>query len=55
MEDQLREAIVDELKRQAEISPELEVRQDGERLVVGGPIDLEALVMVVAGTVAGGP
>jgi hypothetical protein len=55
MEDQLREAIVDELKRQAEISPELEVRQDGERLVVDGPIDLEALVMVVAGTVAGGP
>jgi hypothetical protein len=55
MEDQVRTAIVDELKRQAEISPDLEVRQDGKRLVVDGPIGVDALVMVVAGAVAGGP
>jgi hypothetical protein len=55
MEDQIREAIIDELKRQAEIIAELEVRKDGDRVVVNGPIDIDALVMVVAGSVAGGP
>ena len=55
MEDQLREAIIDELKRQAEISSELEMRQDGNRTVINGPIDVDAIVMVVAGSIAGGP
>lgn len=48
-------AITDELRRQADIDPELDVQQDGDRLVVNGPIDLDALVMVIAGSVAGGP
>jgi len=55
MEEQIRAAIVEELTRQAEISAELEVRQDGDRLVVNGPIDIDAIIMVVAGSVAGGP
>ncbi len=55
MEDKVRDAIIDELKRQAEIGGGLEVRQDGDRLEVRGPIDVDALVMVVIGSVAGGP
>ncbi|GHG31290.1 hypothetical protein [Paracoccus aerius] len=55
MEEKLRTAIIDELKRQADIDPELDLQQDGDRLVVNGPVDLDALVMVIAGSVAGGP
>ena len=55
MEDQLKEAIIDELRRQAEISSELEMRQDDNRVVLNGPIDVDAIVMVVAGSIAGGP
>lgn len=56
MEDQIRAAIVDELKRQAETAPELEVHhQDDDRFVINGPIDIDAIVMAVAGSVAGGP
>jgi hypothetical protein len=55
MEEQLRTAITEELRRQAEIDQELDVQQDGDRLVVNGPIDLEALIMVIAGSGAGGP
>lgn len=55
MEEKLRTAITDELRRQAEIDPELDVQQDADRLVINGPIDLDALIMVVAGSVAGGP
>ena len=55
MEEKLRTAITDELRRQAEIDPELDVEQDGDRLVINGPIDLDALIMVIAGSVAGGP
>lgn len=55
MEDQIRAAIVDELKRQAATRAELEVREEGDRLVVDGPIDVDAVVMVVAGSIAGGP
>ncbi len=55
MEEQLREAIIDELKRQAENSSELEIRQDGNRIVIIGAIDVDAIVMVVAGSIAGGP
>ena len=55
MEEQIKAAIIDELKRQAEISRELDVRQEGDRLAVDGPIDVDALVMVVVGSIAGGP
>lgn len=55
MEEKLRMAISDELRRQADIDPELNVQEDEDRLVVNGPIDLDALVMVIAGSVAGGP
>ncbi|MBR0954385.1 hypothetical protein [Bradyrhizobium canariense] len=61
LEEKLTEAIVEELKRQAAIQPQsLQVeRADdakaSEELVVNGRIDLAALVMVIAGSVAGGP
>ena len=55
MEDQVRTALVDELKRQAETSSELQVREYGVRLVVNGPIDVDAIVMSTAGSIAGGP
>ncbi len=55
MEDKVRAAIVDELERQAEETAELEVRMEGDTLVVQGPIDVDALVMVLIGSVAGGP
>ncbi len=55
MEDQIRTAIIDELKRQAEGTSELDVRQVEDQLIVNGPIDLDALVMAVTGSLAGGP
>jgi hypothetical protein len=57
LEDRVREAIVSELKRQAEVrAGELKVRDDGEaRLRVEGSVDLEELSMVVVGALAGGP
>lgn len=55
MEEKLRMVIIDELWRQAERDPELDVQQDGDRLIVNGPINLDALVMVIAGSIAGGP
>ena len=56
-EAKLREAIADELRRQAEISDgKLTVRSEGDGGVsVDGTIDLDDLVMVVLGSVAGGP
>jgi hypothetical protein len=55
MEDKIRTAIIEELRRQAAEEPEFEVDSEDDRLVVHGPIDLDALVMVVIGSVAGGP
>ena len=57
MEQQVAQAIVDELRRQAEgESKSLTVSEAGEgRLRVEGSLDLEALAMSVVGTVAGGP
>jgi hypothetical protein len=61
LEEKLKEAIVGELQRQAADRPQsLKVRgagdaQSSEELTVDGNIDLGALVMVVAGSVAGGP
>ena len=56
MQSAVREAIAEELRRQAEISEgslKVEVRDGTAR--IDGPVDLEALVMVVAGSIAGGP
>jgi hypothetical protein len=57
LEDRIREAIVSELKRQAELREgELNVREEGEtRLRIDGSVDLDELSMVVVGALAGGP
>lgn len=64
MEDQVRAAIVEVLKRQSELdSSELEVSVWPDRIVVNGPIDvaaltmavIAALTMAVIGSIAGGP
>ncbi|MET4035823.1 hypothetical protein ABIB94_007524 [Bradyrhizobium sp. JR7.2] len=55
-EEKLKEAIVDELKRQAANRPQsLKVEVSSEELILNGKIDLADLVMVIAGSVAGGP
>ncbi|MEK9279876.1 MULTISPECIES: hypothetical protein [unclassified Bradyrhizobium] len=55
-EEKLKEAIIGELQRQAANRPQsLKVEGSEEELIVNGKIDLEALVMVIAGSVAGGP
>jgi hypothetical protein len=43
------------LKRQAADKPRSLRVNDSQDLVVNGKIDLDALIMVVAGSVAGGP
>jgi hypothetical protein len=55
LDEKLKEAIVDELKRQSPEKPQSLSVHDSQGLVVNGKIDLDALVMVVAGSVAGGP
>ena len=57
MEDQVREAMVGELTRQAEASDgRLKAGPCAEgRLRLEGEIDLDALAMAVVGSVAGGP
>jgi len=56
LEEKAREAIIDELKRQAELRPDkLKVTASERRLEVNGEIDVDALVMVVIGSMAGGP
>lgn len=56
LEEKLKEAIIGELKRQAANRPQLlKVEGSPEELVVHGKIDLADLVMVIAGSVAGGP
>jgi hypothetical protein len=56
MQDTVREAIIDELRRQADNSGSaLKVDVQGEKLVINGPINLDDLVMVIAGSLAGGP
>jgi hypothetical protein len=55
-EDQVREAIVAELQRQAEAGPErLRVATHEDSLSVDGEIDLDALAMAIIGSMAGGP
>ncbi|HEU4987787.1 MAG TPA: hypothetical protein VFT89_12050 [Rhizobiaceae bacterium] len=56
LEEKAREAIIDELKRQAELRPDkLKVTASERRLEVNGEIDVDALVMVVISSMAGGP
>ncbi len=61
LEEKLKEAIVGELQRQAADRPQsLRIQgadnaQGSEELTVNGKIDLGALAMVIAGSVAGGP
>lgn len=48
--------VIEELERQAAARPEkLTVRRAGDRIEVHGEIDVDALVMVVVGSMAGGP
>ncbi|RVN34496.1 hypothetical protein [Sinorhizobium meliloti] len=49
-------AVIEELQRQAAENPsKLQVRQAGDKLAVHGEIDVDAVVMVVVGSLAGGP
>jgi hypothetical protein len=55
-EEKVKNAIIDELKRQAEIKPgALRVETKEDRLHVDGEVNIDDLVMVVIGSVAGGP
>ena len=55
LEEKLKEAIVGELKRQAANSPRSLQVDDSKELVVKGKINIDELVMVIAGAVSGGP
>lgn len=56
LEEKLEEAIVEELKRQTANAPRaLRVESSTDLVVTNGNVDLDALAMVVAGSVAGGP
>lgn len=56
VEESIRQAIVSELQRQAEISEgRLTVAQTETGVTLQGPVDLDELIMVVMGSVAGGP
>jgi len=49
-------AFVEELERQAAENPtKLRVCRSGEKLTVEGEIDVDALVMVIVGSMTGGP
>jgi hypothetical protein len=55
-EEQVRAAIIDELKRQAEnASGRLEIKEAEDRLTINGTVNVDELVMVIMGSVAGGP
>ncbi|WP_427024648.1 hypothetical protein ACP4J4_01405 [Aureimonas ureilytica] len=55
-EETVRQALLDELGRQAAISEgALTIEPGEERVVIQGPVDLDELVMVVMGSLAGGP
>jgi hypothetical protein len=55
LEEKLKEAIIAELKRQAANDPKSLSVEQSDDLVVKGKIDLDDLVMVIAGAMAGGP
>jgi hypothetical protein len=55
-EDHIRDAIIDELHRQAELSQgALQLEAKDDQLVIHGPVDLDDLIMVITGALAGGP
>jgi hypothetical protein len=55
LEEKIAQAILDELLRQADARPGTLKIDSGNELRVNGKIDLEALAMAIAGSVAGGP
>lgn len=56
MQNEVREAILDELRRQAEAGRlVLKASDDRASVELDGKLDLDALVMVIAGSLAGGP
>lgn len=55
MEAKVRDAIVDELKRQAADGPGLKVEPGEGSAEIAGTVDLESLAMAVVGAVSGGP
>jgi len=52
LEEKMREAIVGELRRQAANKPQSLRVDNSDGLVVNGKIDIDDLVMVIAGSVA---
>ena len=55
LEEKIVEAIIDELLRQSAAAPRVLTVENAEYLRVNGTIDVEALAMAIAGSVAGGP
>lgn len=55
LEEELKETIIGELKRQAANRPQSLKVEGSDELIVNGKIDLANLMMVIAGSVAGGP
>lgn len=56
IEEQVREAMIAELERQAEAKPDkLSIEEWDEKLVAHGSIDVDELVMAIVGSLAGGP
>ncbi|MCD1645343.1 hypothetical protein [Aurantimonas coralicida] len=56
VETEIWQAIIDELKRQADnSSSQLTVQTTNDQVTINGPVNLDDLVMVVMGSVAGGP
>lgn len=56
LEEKAITAVIDELERQAAENPaQLEVRRNGDKISVHGDVDVDAIVMVVVGSMAGGP
>ncbi len=56
MEAKTANAVIEELERQAAEAPQrLSVRRQGDEVDVRGVIDVDAVVMVVISSVAGGP
>lgn len=57
IEDQVRKAIIAELKRQSEAGEQgLRIRTgDAETITIEGQVNLDELTMAVVGSLAGGP
>ena len=55
MEEKVRAAIIDKLRRLAGDAADLQVRVEGDTFTVQGSIDVDCLAMAVLGSVAGDP